>query len=74
MLAADQPPYDPIACEGSLYRRASANPEVSMALKRCYANGLAKRDRHSGARAQHKVFVQDLVHGLRYVFPAKPER
>ena len=44
-----------------------------MALKRCYANGLAKRDRHSGApRVNTKSLCEFIVHGLRYVFPAKP--
>lgn len=44
-----------------------------MALKRCYANGLARRDRQSGApRVNTKSLCEFIVHGLRYVFPAKP--
>ncbi len=71
--AADQPPYDPYSVRGLALSTGISKSEVSMALKRCYANGLAKRDRHSGApRVNTKSLCEFIVHGLRYVFPAKP--
>lgn len=72
-VAADQPPYDPYSVRGLALSTGISKSEVSMALKRCYANGLAKRDRHSGApRVNTKSLCEFIVHGLRYVFPAKP--
>lgn len=72
-VAADQPPYDPYSVRGLSSSTGISKSEVSMALKRCYANGLAKRDRHSGApRVNTKSLCEFIVHGLRYVFPAKP--
>lgn len=71
--AADQPPYDPYSVRALSSSTGISKSEVSMALKRCYANGLAKRDRHSGApRVNTKSLCEFIVHGLRYVFPAKP--
>lgn len=72
-VAADQPPYDPYSVRGLSLSTGISKSEVSMALKRCYANGLAKRDRHSGApRVNTRSLCEFIVHGLRYVFPAKP--
>ena len=71
--AADQPPYDPYSVRALSSSTGISKSEVSMALKRCYANGLAKRDRHSGApRVNTRSLCEFIVHGLRYVFPAKP--
>jgi len=71
--AADQPPYDPYSVRALSSSTGISKSEVSMALKRCYANGLARRDRHSGApRVNTKSLCEFIVHGLRYVFPAKP--
>lgn len=47
--------------------------QVGLALQRCYDVGLAKPDRLSGVpRVNHKALLEFVVHGLRYVFPAKP--
>jgi hypothetical protein len=47
--------------------------EVSQALQRCYAAGLAKPDRLSNLPKVNESALQEfLLHGLRYVFPVKP--
>ncbi len=47
--------------------------EVSQALKRCYAAGLAKPDRLNNLpQVNEQALEEFLLHGLRYVFPAKP--
>lgn len=47
--------------------------EVSQSLKRNYFAGLAKPDRKRDLpRANLKALLEFVVHGLRYVFPAKP--
>lgn len=47
--------------------------EVSSALKRCMAVGLAKADRKTGLpRANSKSLYEFISYGLKYVFPAKP--
>ena len=64
-VAADQPPYDPYSVRGLALSTGISKSEVSMALKRCYANGLAKRDRHSGApRVNTKSLCEFIVHGF----------
>ncbi|MBI3228823.1 MAG: hypothetical protein HYZ45_01110 [Burkholderiales bacterium] len=46
--------------------------EVSVSLKRCYEVVLAKPDRTSNVPRVNRDSLQEfLVHGLRYVFPAK---
>jgi len=46
--------------------------QVSASLKRCLDVGLAKRDRKTGLpRTNTKALFEFLVHGIRYVFPAK---
>lgn len=45
--------------------------QVSLALKRCYAVGLAKPERMTGTpRVNQKALFELIVYGLRYVFPA----
>ncbi len=47
--------------------------EVSQALQRNYAAGLARIDRKTGLPRVHvDALLEFLVHGLRYVFPVKP--
>lgn len=47
--------------------------EVSNALNRCIAAGLAKLERHTGIpRANTRALNEFIGHGLKYVFPAKP--
>jgi hypothetical protein len=46
--------------------------QVSASLKRCLDVGLAKRDRKTDLpRTNTKALFEFLVHGVRYVFPAK---
>ncbi|XUO86754.1 hypothetical protein RVM26_14215 [Halomonas sp. KM072] len=45
--------------------------QISLALKRCYAVGLAKPEHSTGIpRVNRKALFEFLVFGLRYVFPA----
>jgi hypothetical protein len=47
--------------------------EISQALQRNYAAGLARIDRKTGLPRVHvDALLEFLLHGLRYVFPAKP--
>ncbi len=46
--------------------------QVSLALQRCYEAGLAKKNRLSGLpKVNIKSLFEFIVHGLRYVFPAR---
>lgn len=47
--------------------------QINLALNRCIDVGLVKKDRKSGApRANVQTLYGFIVHGLKYVFPAKP--
>lgn len=47
--------------------------QVSLALQRCLEVGLVRKDRKTGApRANARALFNFIVHGVRYVFPAKP--
>ncbi|MCP5170630.1 MAG: hypothetical protein H6999_12850 [Hahellaceae bacterium] len=47
--------------------------QINLALNRCIDVGLAKKDRKSGVpRANVQALYGFIVHGLKYVFPAKP--
>lgn len=47
--------------------------ELSATLNRCIRVGLAARDRQSNApRVNRKALLGFLIHGIKYVFPAKP--
>lgn len=47
--------------------------ELSAALKRCIGVGLAAREPGSGLpRTNRTALLGFLIHGIRYVFPAKP--
>lgn len=65
--------HDPYSVRALSFSTGISKSEVSIALKRCYANGLARRERHSGIpRANTKYLYEFIVYGLRYVFPVKP--
>lgn len=47
--------------------------QINLILNRCYDVGLAKKDRHLGVpRANTRALFDFIVHGIKYVFPAKP--
>ena len=47
--------------------------QVSLALQRCQEVGLVRKDRKTGVpRANARALFNFIVHGVRYVFPAKP--
>lgn len=47
--------------------------QVSLALQRCLDVGLMRKDRKTGVpRANTRALCDFIVHGLRYVFPARP--
>ncbi|MFG6175985.1 MarR family transcriptional regulator [Halomonas sp. THAF12] len=47
--------------------------QVSLALQRCLEVGLIRKDRRSGVpRTNARALFNFIVHGVRYVFPAKP--
>lgn len=47
--------------------------QVSLALQRCLDVGLMRKDRKTGVpRANTRALRDFIVHGLRYVFPARP--
>ncbi|MCH4562334.1 hypothetical protein MKP05_04200 [Halomonas sp. EGI 63088] len=47
--------------------------QVSLALQRCLEVGLVRKDRKTGVpRANARALFNFIVHGVRYVFPAKP--
>lgn len=46
--------------------------QVNLALKRCFEMGLANQGRHAGPpRANVKELINLIIHGVRYMFPAK---
>lgn len=47
--------------------------QVSLALQRCLEVGLVRKERSTGVpRANVRALFDFIVHGVRYVFPAKP--
>lgn len=47
--------------------------EISLSLNRSYFSGLAKPERKNGfPRANAKALLEFVVHGLKYVYPARP--
>lgn len=47
--------------------------QISNSLRRCFDVGLAKKDRKSGVpRVNTRSLLEFIVHGVKYVFPAKP--
>lgn len=53
-------------------RTGLSKSEVSLALKRCIDSGLARQDLASGqVKPVQRNLLEFLVHGLKYVFPAR---
>ncbi|UIN20801.1 hypothetical protein [Herbaspirillum frisingense] len=49
--------------------------EVGLSLQRCYEISLAKPDRQYGIPRVNLASLEEFIaHGIRYVFPAKPEQ
>ena len=47
--------------------------KINLALNRCIDVGLARKDRQSGVpKINKKALFEFIVHGLKYVFPARP--
>lgn len=47
--------------------------QISLSLNRCIEVGLVRKDRKTGVpRANARALFDFIVHGLRYVFPARP--
>lgn len=47
--------------------------QISLSINRCIDIGLAKKDRKTGVpRVNAKALVDFIIHGLKFVFPAKP--
>lgn len=47
--------------------------QISLSLQRCQEVGLTRKDRRSGVpRVNNRALLDFIVHGVRYVFPAKP--
>lgn len=68
---------DPLLARYSVRALAEATgiskSQVSLALQRCLEVGLVRKDRRTGVpRANARGLFNFIVHGVRYVFPAKP--
>lgn len=69
-LPEDPAPYTMRALADST---GISKSEISLALQRCFETGLAKPDRNNGLpRINPSALSEFIVHGIRYVFPAKP--
>ncbi|MGZ2748832.1 hypothetical protein [Burkholderia stagnalis] len=63
---------DPYSVRGLSSATGISKSEVSNALGRCYANGLAKPQRHGGGPVVNRRGLEEfLSYGVRFVFPAK---
>jgi hypothetical protein len=64
--------YDPYSVRGLSSATGISKSEVSNALGRCYANGLAKPHRHGdGPVVNRRGLEEFLSYGIRFVFPAQ---
>ncbi|RKE39101.1 hypothetical protein B0G76_5494 [Paraburkholderia sp. BL23I1N1] len=64
--------FDPYSVRGLSSAIGISKSEVSNALGRCYANGLAKPNRHgSGPAVNRRGLEEFLSYGIRFVFPAQ---
>ena len=76
-LRTNKTVQDSIAAQYSVRALADSTgiskSEVSLALQRCFEIGLAKPDRFAGIpRVNQKALGEFIIHGLRYVYPARP--
>jgi hypothetical protein len=64
--------FDPYSVRGLSGAIGISKSEVSNALGRCYANGLAKSQRHGGGPVVNRRGLEEfLSYGVRFVFPAQ---
>jgi len=64
--------FDPYSVRGLSSAVGISKSEVSNALGRCYANGLAKPNRHGGHPVVNRRGLEEfLSYGIRFVFPAR---
>lgn len=64
--------FDPYSVRGLSSAIGISKSEVSNALGRCYANGLAKLNRHGGRPVVNRRGLEEfLSYGIRFVFPAQ---
>lgn len=64
--------YDPYSVRGLSSATGISKSEVSNALGRCYASGLAKPQRHGGGPVVNRRGLEEfLSYGIRFVFPAQ---
>lgn len=64
--------FDPYSVRGLSSATGISKSEVSNALGRCYANGLAKPNRHGGGPVVNRRGLEEfLSYGIRFVFPAQ---
>ncbi|WP_233236527.1 hypothetical protein [Bordetella sp. LUAb4] len=66
------PEFDPYSVRGLSSSTGISKSEVSNALARCYANGLAKPQRHGGGPLVNRRGLEEfLSYGIRFVFPVQ---
>jgi hypothetical protein len=64
---------DPYSVRGLESALGISKTEVNASIKRSISSGLAVKDRESGqAKPNHRNLYNFIVHGLKFVFPAKP--
>ncbi len=65
--------HDPYSVRGLESALGISKTEVNASIKRCISSGLAVKDRESGkAKANRRNLYNFIIHGLKFVFPAKP--
>lgn len=64
---------DPYSVRGLETALGISKTEVSASIKRSLNSGIAVKDRKTGRpKANRRQVLEFIVHGLKYVFPAKP--
>jgi biotin operon repressor len=64
---------DPYSVRGLESALGISKTEVNASIKRCVSSGLAVKDRASGrAKPNRRNLYNFIIHGLKFVFPAKP--
>jgi hypothetical protein len=64
---------DPYSVRGLEFALGISKTEVNASIKRSISSGLAVNNRESGqAKANRRDLYNFIVHGLKFVFPAKP--
>jgi hypothetical protein len=64
---------DPYSARGLESALGISKTEVNTSIKRSISSGLAVKDRESGqAKPNRRDLYNFIVHGLKFVFPAKP--